>query len=111
MTDRTWPSIEAFYDDDPRRRHSGECDYGVWWSEPEPDFPRYRVSYIEVTGEVYSVALRPGVDGPVFLLAVVPPDTGRCYYETLDALLDGWAEHCGPGGLSWVRERLAGWAP
>lgn len=40
---------------DPRRARSGECDYGGWWTPTgDPmDFPRYSVSWIEKTGEIY----------------------------------------------------------
>ncbi len=99
-----WDSLAAFYDADPRRRLSGKCDYGVWWQDDRP-FPRFRVSYIKATGEVYAVELI-GV-GRVELLGQVQPDEGDHYYRTLDKILTGWADHCGePGGLSWVRSRL-----
>lgn len=108
-----YPTLEAFYDEDPRRRTSGEADYGCWWQD-DRSFPRYRVSYIEATGEVYKLALRPGGDGEVQVLAVVPPDpveeprSRSLYYRTLDRILDGWAEHCGPpDGITWVRRQLA----
>ena len=98
----TYPNIEAFYNDDPRRRLSGESDYGVWWTNG-PRWPTWRVSYIQATGEVYAVEGIQG--GRVEVLGVVPPDEGRYYYHTLDKLLDGWAEEAGRP-LSWVRERL-----
>jgi len=101
-------NIEEFYKEDPRRRASGEADYGVWWRNERP-FPRHRVSYIQATGEVYSVELMPG--GAVDVLGQVEPDESDIYYRTLDGILDGWPEMCGtPNGLSWLRERLGGGA-
>jgi hypothetical protein len=96
----TFPNIEVFYDDDPRRRRSGESDYGVWWTDGARRWPNWRVSYIQATGEVYAKS----VNGPVEILGVVPPDPGQHYYRTLDKLLEGWSE--GGLDLSWVRERL-----
>jgi len=108
----TYRSLEEFYGANPARRASGEADYGVWWLGDSPR-PHWRVSYVHATGEVYAAQL----GGEVEVLGVVPPDEEHIgaldqpwepYYRTLDKILDGWAEHCGqPGGLAWVRERLA----
>jgi hypothetical protein len=40
----------------PKRARSGEVDYGVWWTlaGSEREFPRWRVSWIENTGELYA---------------------------------------------------------
>ena len=100
-----WQSIKAFYDAEPLRRLSGESDYGVWWQDERP-FPRFRVSYIEATGEVYAVALTG--EGRSELFGQVQPDEGDHHYRTLDRILAGWAHYCGsPHGLAWLRERLA----
>ena len=106
----TFESIEDFYNQDPRRRTSPEADYGSHW-HTDGSRRRCRVSYIQDTGEVYSVELS-GRDGPVELLGKVPADEQSAYrevyYRTLDAVLDGWAEHSaslqGPG---WVKQRIA----
>lgn len=97
-------NIEAFYAQNEERRRSGEADYGVWWTEPGRDWPRWRVSYIQKTGEVYAVQL---TGGRVELLGVVSPDDDHIYYHTLDHILEGWADviHA-PGSLDWVRARL-----
>ncbi|MDP2946149.1 MAG: hypothetical protein Q8N61_01690 [bacterium] len=113
---KTYANSEEFYHEDPRRRSSGEADYGVWWLADERSRSHWRVSYVHATGEVYAVEL--GGAGPVEVLGIVPPDEEHVgphhrpwerYYRTLDKILEGWAEHCGqPGGLKWVKERLEG---
>ena len=43
----TFPSVDALYVDDERRRRSPEWDYGVFWApSPEDRWPRWRVSWI-----------------------------------------------------------------
>ena len=69
--------------------------------------PAYRVSYIQQTGEVYAVAT--GDFGPVLVLAIVPPDQGEIYYETLNELMEGWANR--PRTLDWLRDRLQFYSP
>ena len=101
----TYSSLAEFYNEDPQRQHSGEADYGVWWQDTRP-YPRWRVSYIKDTGEVYAVELSLG--GRVMVLGHAEPDSEGLYYRTLDGILDGWAEVCGqPAGLAWVRQRLS----
>ena len=101
---KCYPNIEAFYAENEERRRSGEADYGVWWTEPNQNWPRWQVLYIQKTGEVYSVQL---TGGQVKLLGVVPPDDAPIYYQTLDRILEGWADVIQePGSLDWVRARL-----
>ena len=112
---KRFSSLEAFYADDEARRRSGEADYGVWWSEPGV-VGNWRVSYVRDTGEIYATLLRGrGQHGRVDILAVVPPDEGRRYYESpeaLNELLSGWADRCGrPDSLSWVRAQLKQYRP
>ena len=102
----TYPSLEAFYAADERRRRSGEADFGIWWTDGAP-WPRFRVSYVRATGEVY--ALMQGNGGTVEVLGIVPPDEDvpeGLYYRTLDRILAGWADQR-PPRLSWMRDRLA----
>jgi len=99
-----YPSLEAFYAADERRRRSEEADYGVWWVERgDQRWPTWRVSYIKATGEVYALEL--GQTGRVKLLGAYPPDEGDIYYRSLDQVLVGWAE-APRRYLSWVVERL-----
>lgn len=43
---------------DAARRTSREVDYGAWWRLGKDNFPRYRVSWMRDTGELYAVALQ-----------------------------------------------------
>ena len=99
--------VEAYYSDNPRRRYSGEADYGVHWRLDGWE-SRWRVSYVHATGEVYAVHQGSSI-GPVFILGVVPPDVPypQLYHDTLERILDGWAEACPkPNSLTWVKARL-----
>lgn len=115
----SWTSLRAYYDDDQSRLRSPEADYGVHWRLHHfPD--RWRVSYVRNTGELYAVNLAPkpgppGSDGPVIVLGHLPADPNRGtharptpYYQTLDRVIRGWTDHCGPtNGLLWLIDRLA----
>ena len=108
-----YPTLDAYYAADERRLRSEECDYGVHWRLQGWDC-RWRVSYVRATGEIYAVHQGSTI-GPVFVLAIVPPDhvddgdRRSCYYATLESVLHGWAQQCGPpDSLSWVRDRLHG---
>ena len=122
MNDRqktSFKNIEDFYNENPRRRYSREADYGVnWRMEPWPH--RWRVSYLQDTGEIYAVNLgRNHVPGPVIIMGVLQPDhepqgfMGReTYYRTLDAVLDGYGDRCWEkNGLLWVMSRLTDAGP
>ena len=116
MTRLVFHSIEDFYTDNPKRRHSGEADFGAHWRNgrrPDSNFtPRYRISYVEETGELYAEEHRSGA---VFLVGVVPSEdinhTGEeRYWEKLDReILKGWSMQCARNdyGIQWVKERLA----
>jgi hypothetical protein len=99
-------SIDAFYDDAGPylRRLAPEVDFGYFWTDPAlpgenpRGLPHWRVSWIEGTGEVYAVR---DFGGPVRLYGVVPG--GR---HAVEAFLDGWVDHCGPGGLAWLEQRF-----
>jgi len=116
----SWPTLEDFWREDIERERSPECDYGVHWAGPGEGrpgaWPLWRVSYLQYTGEVVAVCQMKGC--PVALLGVVPPDEdtrqaegygrGKTYYETLDGILEGWAElDSGERELTWVTGRLA----
>ena len=72
---REYTSLERFYSQDPRRRYSGEADYGCYWRRHYyPNATRWRVSYVEATGEIYAVELGGENDGRVVVIGVVLPD-------------------------------------
>lgn len=106
----SWPAragaefhtLEHFYDTAPDavRRQSPESDFGVLWTEPDlpfPTYPRYRVSWVERSGELYALEL----DGDERLEVL-----GVTYAP--DEALQGWEYECEkPGSLEWVRERIS----
>ena len=101
---KTYKNIDEFYAENEERRQSGEADYGVWWTEPGHSWPRWRVSYVHNTGELYAVQL---TGGKVKVMGVVPPDDDRIYYRTLDRILEGWADVIHDlGSLDWVQAKL-----
>lgn len=111
-----FPSVDAFYDDDERRRHSPEWDYGVWWrATADERWPRWRVSWVCETGDLY--ATRCAGRGIVLRLGNVPPLGAYPYglgseawgawhrEQPVERLLAGWAE--GDETLGWILDRLA----
>jgi hypothetical protein len=99
----TYPSLDAFYAAGGERRTlSIEHDFGVMWREGTRKRPRYRLSWIEATGELYTLALSEFEhQRKVELLGIV--DTR----EQVEQLLMGWeALPFGESTLDWVRERI-----
>jgi hypothetical protein len=100
----TYASLDTFYAAGGERRTlSLEHDFGVMWREGTRRRPRYRVSWIEATGELYALALSEFEhQRKVELLGVV--DT----HAQVEQLLMGWeALSYGESTLEWVRERAA----
>ena len=112
-------NIEDFYNDDPKRRYSCEADFGVHWRNGRRTdsnlTPRYRLSYVEETGELYADEVNSGT---VFLVGVIPqedirPTGGERYWVKLDReILQGWSTQCVKNdyGIQWVKERLGEYA-
>ena len=99
---RRYPSLAAFYSDDPVRLGSRERDVGLWWRQEQAD-PLHRAAWVCETGELYLVRLGPLEEGggAVEVLSTVPSE------EQLEELLAGWREHCGErGSLAWLRRRV-----
>jgi hypothetical protein len=109
--------IEQFYDQNPARRTSTEFEYGTDWTDA--DGGRAELSWVEATGELY--VMREPVEPlvadmfgderlqplPTELLTVEVLGVVATRAE-LDRVLAGWATAMGgPGGLRWVRDRLA----
>jgi hypothetical protein len=108
--------IEAFYDQDERRRESAEYEFGDGWSDASGT--TYELSWVEATGELYLMS-EPDAqltedafgdfvagDTPVGGLQVVVV----AKVTSLDALenaLDGWEEAMeNEDSLAWLRERF-----
>jgi hypothetical protein len=96
---------------------SAECDLGVWWHGVQPNWPHYRLTWVEDTGDL--VVFDPSTNR-VYVIAVIPPDTWddtnneQRRHMALDKdetrPLYGWAEHCGEhNGLNWVRKQVRPW--
>jgi hypothetical protein len=101
---RTYPSLDAFYAADPRRRHSRERDVGLFWrGEGSATF---RAAWVQETGEVYLVAHGHPMDGG----GTVDVLARRFGLGELNAALRGYRDVCGRrGSLHWFLEHLAGW--
>lgn len=108
--------LEQFYDDDPRRRHSEELEFGRDWID---ETGRSVVSWVEATGEVYAMlepveaysadglgGMHPGrVDVDELVVSVLGVVEGR---PAIAAVMSGWEQAMADGGgLAWVRERIA----
>jgi hypothetical protein len=101
---QTYASLDAFYEAGGQRRSlSIEHDFGVMWREGTRRRPRYRLSWVEATGELYTLALSEFEhQRKIELLGIV--DT----HEQVEQLLMGWETlPFGESTLDWVRERLA----
>lgn len=93
---------EEFYKD-PKlgelRQKSRELDFGVWWRKSY-EYPPYRVTWVEATGEVIAVKQANHTD-LYEVLGVVKTE------EEVERKLEGWAEKCGPvNSLDWVKAQL-----
>ena len=108
----TFTDIQEFYNDNPIRRTSRECDYATW-SNPGNPRQTYQVSYIQATGEIYAEHLSGPDRGMVILLGHLPPDrvadaTFGNFHATLDQVLQGWTDaSIRRQGAPWVKQRLA----
>lgn len=71
----------------PERERSPEVDCGGWWTlhGDAHEMPRWRVSWIEKTGELYAAAERQ--DKYIVLAGTAPGDE-----EHMERLVDGWSD-------------------
>ena len=79
----------------PEHKSSGETDFGVWWTlrgDVAADLrdPRWRVSWLAATGELYAVALEGARPDRYLLLSYF---SGGSEVETA---LAGWAQTDSP---------------
>jgi hypothetical protein len=76
---------------EPVRARSPEVDFGCWWVLKHPrDWPKWRVSLIVDTREVYAVALE-GHQPDKFIPLGKVPGAGDVRAE-MEGLMQGWAE-------------------
>lgn len=92
----TWASLDAFYDEDERRRFSPEEDFGQRWCMEAPD-DLNRLSRLSATGEIVMVNLR---SGRVELIGWTPDA------KTCQKVLADWQYQRGPKSYYWVRKRF-----
>jgi hypothetical protein len=113
MEERELPKAEFYAD--PVRARSPEWDFGVNWIDG-PDWPRWRVSYVVETGELYA---QQHMSETILLLGQLetvgeypygerPPGAWREFNraQPVERILAGWADVF-PQKLDWVRDRLA----
>ena len=76
---------------EPARARSPEVDYGCWWGLKDPrDFPRWRVSLLVNTGEVYAVPLEGHRPDKFILLGQLTP--GEESRMQIERVMEGWAD-------------------
>ena len=95
----TYPSLDAFYAGDRRRRASRERDVGLYWRGRGG--ATYRAAWVQATGELYVLEHgRPHCRGG-FLRVV-----GRYGARELEQTFAGWREACGRArSLDWLLNR------
>jgi hypothetical protein len=95
----TYPSLDAFYVGDDRRRTSRERDVGLFWRGRGG--ATYRAAWVQATGELYVLEHgRPHCRGG-FLRVI-----GRYGARELEETFAGWREECGRArSLDWLLER------
>jgi hypothetical protein len=94
-----YPSLDAFYASDHRRRASRERDLGLFWRARGG--ATYRAAWVQATGELYLLRHgRPDCRGGFVRLL------GRFPAHELERRFAGWREVCGQAhSLDWLLER------
>ena len=95
----TYPSLEAFYAGDRRRRASRERDVGLFWRGRGG--ATYRAAWVQATGELYVLEHgRPHCRGG-FLRVV-----GSYGARELEQSFAGWRDVCGRArSIDWLLDR------
>jgi len=78
----------AWLSGDPRRAKSLEVDFGVFWRLGKANWPQWRVSWIEATGELYAKELAPDSDRYIVLGQFATR-------EEVEERMAGWATELG----------------
>jgi len=101
MFTTAYPSLEAFYAADPRRRHSRERDLGLVWRARHGR--TFRAAWVQETREVYLCRHGHPDDGG----GVVCVQDRRFELRELLRTVAGYREVVGrPGSLAWLVGRL-----
>jgi hypothetical protein len=101
MIDWSYPSLEAFYSADPRRRHSRERDVGLLWRAGAGT--TFRAAWVQETGEIYLFMHGHPDDGG----GTVDVLARRFELRELLETFAGYREVCGrPGSLGWFLDRI-----
>jgi hypothetical protein len=106
MIAQSYPSLDAFYDSDRRRRRSHERDVGLIWRGSGG--ATFRAAWVQETGEVYLFKHGHSLDGG----GTVSVMARRFGLGELQAALSGYRDVCGrSGSLVWFLERINTPAP
>ena len=98
----SYPSLDAFYAADFRRRHSREHDLGLLWRDRGN--ASFRAAWVQGTGEVY-LFMHHRVDGSGGTVDVLERRFGPRELHTAFA---GYRDVCGhAGSLLWFLDRAA----
>jgi hypothetical protein len=99
----SYPSLDAFYAADSRRRHSRERDLGLLWRDRGN--AAFRAAWVEGTGEVY-LFMYERVDGSGGSVEVLDRRFGP---QQLLRTFAGYRDICGRNGsLLWLLDRAEG---
>jgi hypothetical protein len=102
MIARSYPSLDAFYDADRRRRRSRERDVGLIWRGSGG--ATFRAAWVQETGEVYLFKHGHPLEGG----GEVSVLSRRFGLGELQRTLRGFREVCGrSGSLVWFLERMS----
>ena len=103
MFTTVYPSLDAFYAADSRRRYSRERDIGLVWRARHGR--TFRAAWVQETGEVYLFRHGHPLEGG----GVVCVEERRFELRELLAAVAGYREICGrQDSLGWLVERLGG---
>ena len=96
----SYPTIEAFYAADFRRRHSRERDIGLLWRDRGN--AAFRAAWVQETGEIY-LFMYDQMDGSGGTVDVLER---RFALREVVSTFAGYREVCGtPGSLLWLLDR------
>jgi hypothetical protein len=103
MFSSSYPSLEAFYAADWRRRHSRERDVGLLWRDN--GHSAFRAAWVQETGELYLFTLGDPDDGG----GTVDVLEHRFGLREVELTFAGYREVSGrPGSLFWFLDRAGG---